>query len=206
MTSSWEDEVLATWRAGQRISAVGPGDVAVHLEQAQRLAPFVDPGTGRGLDLGTGAGIPGLALAGIYDQARWDLVDAAARRLRVVQAGIDRLGWAPRVQAVHARVENLGRTDAEDEAELATVVVSRLFGPLSVTLECAAPLCELGGRIVVSLPPEANVDAPPDGLTSLGLGVPAVHVAPSVAVFEKVGAAEDRFPRKSGVARKRPLW
>lgn len=172
---------------------------------AESLAALIPDDAATGLDLGCGAGIPGLALAGLRSDMRWTLLDASRRRIRVVQQAIRALGWTTRVEAVHGRAE-----DRSLGLEPADLVVARLFGPPPVTAECAAPLVAPGGTVLVSGPPSATAEAderwPAAGLASLGLISAGRHLDPAVQVLRRVGAPEQRFPRKPGVARKRPLW
>lgn len=200
----WTAAVLAAWAEGQRLSAVGPTPLEQHLDHARRLSELLEPG-GAALDLGTGAGIPGLALAGFRPDLRWTLVDASRRRLRPVRAAVDRLGWADRVTVVHARAEEM----AADERWTAhfDVVVARLFGPPAVTAECAAPLLRRHGRLLVTEPPGSSPDRWDDaGLTALGLERRRGYDDPPVVELVSVAAPDGRFPRRAGIAARRPLW
>lgn len=204
---SWVPVVLACWERGQSRSAVGPGAVGVHLEHARALAAHLRTDEGVGLDLGTGAGIPGLALAGLRPDMRWILLDAAKRRVSVVQDAIDALGWGDRVQAVHGRAEDPSLMPRRS----VDVVVARLFGPPAATAECAAPLVRTSGRILVTEPPEAGSGGagarwPASGLRPLGLEPGRRLEHPRVQELLAAGDPESRFPRKPGVAVRRPLW
>ncbi len=207
VTAPWTAVVLECWRRGQGLGAVGPGDVDVHLTHAVALARHLRPEDEVGLDLGTGAGVPGLALAGLRQDMAWVLLDAAKRRVAVVREAIEALQWGDRVHAVHGRAEERDAVPGRQ----ADVVVARLFGPPAATAECAAPLVRLGGRILVTEPPtEAqSTDTPrwdPSGLEALGLSLGPRHVDPNVQELHAVDAPEARFPRKPGVAVRRPLW
>jgi 16S rRNA (guanine527-N7)-methyltransferase len=112
-------------------------------------------------------------------------------------------------------VAALGLTDvtvrigrAEDVPDLRrrfAAVVARSFGSPAVTAECAAPLLEVGGRLIVSEPPE-----PEDrwsGAATLGLGPPTrLPGPPAVVVLRQEVPCPDRYPRRTGVPAKRPLW
>lgn len=200
---AWRSVILDAWKAGRALSAVGPGPVEAHLRHAEGLADLIPPAATSGIDLGTGIGIPGLALAGLRPEMRWTLLDASQRRVRLVQETIARLGWADRVTAVHGRSEDRGLGLSP-----ASVVVARLFGPPPVTAECAAPLVAVGGVVLISDLDEVGAESrwPAMSLEPLGL-VPAGRRAdPAVQILACAQPHEDRFPRKPGVARKRPLW
>ena len=200
--TSWEEVVLSCWEQGQAISAVGPGPVSAHLAHARALAGHLGPDEVVGVDLGSGVGLPGLALAGLRPDMRWTLVDASRRRVQVVGSAVSALGWQDRVATVHGRaedVEAIGHRAAD-------VVVARLFGPPATTAECAAPLVRRGGRVLITEPPEGEERWPDDPLVPLGLARGRRLEDPHVQELLAVGDPEARFPRKPGVAAKRPLW
>lgn len=198
----WRSTLIGVWTEGQRLSAVGPGDVTVHLEHARRLADQLSA-PGLAVDLGSGAGIPGLALAGLWPATRWLLVDAALRRTRLLEEAVDRLGWRGRVEVLHARAEDVGR-DAMHRGRY-DLVTARLFGPPAAAAECGAPLLRIGGILAITEPPEPDVDRwPAGGLEPLGLEPLAPQ--PGLQRFRAAAAPEGRFPRKAGVPTKRPLF
>jgi 16S rRNA (guanine527-N7)-methyltransferase len=199
---AWRTALLEVWAEGQRLSAVGPGDVSVHLEHAMHLADQLQA-PGRAVDLGSGAGIPGLALAGLWPESRWTLVDAAQRRTRLLERAVHELGWADRVRVVHVRAEDLGRQD--EHRGRYDLVTARLFGPPSAAAECGAPLLRIGGILAVTEPPDPAPDRwPADAVAPLGLE--ATDPEPGLQRFRAVRAPEDRFPRKAGVPVRRPLF
>lgn len=215
----WRDVVLDVWRRGQALSAVGPGDVAEHLRHAEALVPRLETDAVCGIDLGSGAGIPGLALAGLRPDMQWTLVDAARRRTRLLEEAVRELGWTDRVSVIHERAELLPRRDGMRRTF--DVVTARLFGPPAVTAECAAPLVRIGGQVLVTEPPGQDCDVEVEagirhvrqrerwnvaGLRVLGLSLDRTWTEPMVQELRATGDPEARFPRKLGVAAKRPLW
>lgn len=198
----WRAVLFDVWTQGQRLSAVGPGDVTVHLDHASRLADQLPVPTA-GVDLGSGAGIPGLALAGLWPCSRWVLVDAALRRTRLLEDAVVRLGWSDRVSVVHARAEDLGRDPAHRGRY--DLVTARLFGPPAAAAECGAPLLRVGGILAVTEPPDPGADRwPAAGVAPLGLE--PLEARPGLQCFRSTGAPEPRFPRKPGVPTRRPLF
>lgn len=201
-TDPWVEVVADTFRAGQRSGMVGPGDVREHIERSRAMASEL-PEPARLLDLGSGAGIPGLVLAGCWPDADVRLLDSAQRRIRVLDEAITQLAWAPRVQTLHARAEDAGRDPAHrDQYDLVT---ARSFGPPAVVAECAAALVRVGGLVVVTEPPDATGDRwDPGALADLGLEAEGVRAG--LMHLRCVQPVPERFPRRSGVPRKRPLF
>lgn len=210
MTADWQSVVLDAWAEGQRISAVGPGDLEAHVTHARRLVEYIEADARVGLDLGSGAGIPGLALAGLRPDMAWILVDAALRRTRILTQAVAEAGWTDRVTVVHGRAELL--PDGGGYRDRVDVVTARLFGPPAVTAECAAPLLAPGGQLLVTEPPDVDSREArsgrwdPVGMAPLGLSPGARWSDPAIQELRRTGDPEARFPRKPGVAAKRPLW
>lgn len=201
-SSDWRAVLVEVWQEGQRLSAVGPGDVEVHLEHATRLAADLDE-PAEALDLGSGAGIPGLALAGLWPASRWVLVDAALRRTRLLDDAVGRLGWGERVEVIHARAEDLGR-DARWRGRF-DLVTARLFGPPAAAAECAAPLLRVGGILAVTEPPDPDPDRWPAAGVAI-LGFELLELRPGLQRLRLVREPEPRFPRKPGVPVRRPVF
>lgn len=204
VTPPWETIVADGLRAGQHLGAVGPGPVEQQIALARSLVPLLEDAD-RGVDLGTGAGLPGLILAGERPHMAWRLVDAAQRRVRLVDELLATLGWGDRVTVTHGRAEDLGRTTGW--REWADVVVARSFGPPAVTAECAAPLCRAGGRVLVTEPPSPGPDRwPAEGLAALGLEDAGVVGEPAVRILTRAHPLPDGVPRRAGMPTKRPRW
>jgi 16S rRNA (guanine527-N7)-methyltransferase len=160
-------------------------------------------------DLGSGAGFPGLVLAVALPESELWLVESQARK----SAFIERIRAAVGVDNAHvvcARAEEWpAGVDRHD------VVTARAIAAQPVVLEYAAPLLRLGGTFVdwrgVRVP--AEEDAAASAAEELGLRRAEIRrVAPFAAardhhlhVFTKVAETPARFPRRAGMARKRPL-
>ncbi len=162
-------------------------------------------------DLGAGAGFPGLPLAIALPRARVDLIESAKRKCAV----IDRLAAAADITnavAVHARAEAWA---AGAGAGTYDVVTARAVAPLGVLAEYAAPLLRIGGQLVAwkGRPDESELADAEFATAQLGLErheVRPVHPFQhteglSLYVYSKVGETPSRYPRRPGMARKRPL-
>jgi len=136
---------------------------------------------------------------------RWVLLDGSATRCRFLAEMLDPLGLTPRVEVVESRAEEAGRrADLRGSFDL---VVARSFAAPAVTAECAAPLLGVGGRLVVAEPPEPADRWPATGLDRLGMEV-GERTADLTAyqVLLQVRLCPDRYPRRTGVPTKRPLF
>ncbi len=160
-------------------------------------------------DLGSGAGVPGLPLAIALPQAEVFLVESVARKCAFIQRAADVCGLA-NAQVVHARAEawpaGLARFD---------LVTARALASLPVVAEYASPLLRVGGSLVAwrgRRDPE-DERAGAKAATELGLSPRdpvAVQPYPGAAnrhlqVMLKVEETPQRFPRRPGMAAKRPL-
>ncbi len=159
------------------------------------------------LDLGSGAGLPGLVLALRWPEARGLLLDAGSRRGEHLQEACRELGLTDRVAVVVARAEEAGR-DARWRGSV-ELVVARGFGSPAATAECAVGFLRPGGRLAVSEPPGGDPSRwDPAGLARLGLVGPEIlrgHGATAATFVLPGEAGESRAPRSGGPA-PRPLW
>lgn len=160
-------------------------------------------------DLGSGAGMPGLPLAIALPRARVSLVESQSRKCEFIANAIAAAG-ATNVSVVNDRAEQWQQGIASQEA-----VLARALAPPPVVAEYAAPLLEIGG-VLVDWRGRREPDGERDAIVAarqLGLELCEVRrVAPFPAardrhlhVYRKVAPTPQRFPRRAGIARKRPL-
>jgi 16S rRNA (guanine527-N7)-methyltransferase len=203
------ERVTALLETARDRGFVGPGPATFHVEHAEKLAEAVGAGfAGRFLDLGSGAGVPGLTLVLAWPAATGTLLDSQRRRCRFLEEALRAIEAADRATVACGRAEELARQP--DFRRAFDLVVARGFGAPATTAECAVGFLGAGGRLVVSEPPdEGSKDRwSPDGLAELGLSGPELVGEEGVrfAAFRRVGHVSDRWPRRTGVPAKRPLW
>lgn len=185
----------------RELGLLGPGPVDQHVRHAQQYVEATAPPT-KALDLGSGAGVPGLALAIEWRKSSWTLLDSSTRRTAFLAQAVGRLGLKGRVRTVCARAEDLGRSEERQNYDLVT---ARSFGAPAVTAECGAGLLALNGRLLVSEPPERSDRWPSAGLALLGLRLESGAGA-AIAVMSSVGGLSTAYPRRAGIPGKRPLF
>ena len=141
-------ELLLRWNA--RINLVGRADIGDvwgrHVADSAQIAALVPPGTSRGIDLGSGAGFPGLILA-IITGIEYDLIEADLRKAAFLREAARLTGAPARVHAV--------RIEAADIAP-AQLVTARALAPLPALLDLAHRFL-LPGAVAV-FPKGAEVD------------------------------------------------
>lgn len=200
-------ELLDVLERARDIGLLGPGPVDTHLDHADAWAGALGADPGSFLDLGAGAGVPGLMFLLVWPEAVGTFLDSRQRSVESLRAAAEDLGWSDRVTVVEGRAEDLGR-DAELR-ERFPLVVARGFGSPAATAECGSAFVRVGGRLSVSEPPGGDAGRwPDDGPAQLGLGAATALTAPtgSFVVLEKIAPLADRFPRRVGKPRQRPLW
>jgi 16S rRNA (guanine527-N7)-methyltransferase len=167
-------------------------------------------------DMGAGAGFPGLVLAIAIPRAQVDLIESAGRKTAV----IDRLIQAAELsnaRSITARVEDYARQPPAvgGGREAYDAVTARALGPLALVAEYAAPLLRMDG-VLVAWKGARDADEEAAGAAAaarVGMAVKEVlPVQPYPAsenrhlhVMCKIAPTPPEFPRRAGMARKRPL-
>jgi 16S rRNA (guanine527-N7)-methyltransferase len=199
--------VQAVLEEARRRGFLGPGPVEDHEHHALAMAAFAGVPSGPVLDLGSGGGVPGLVLAWCWPEVEVVLLDAMHRRSGFLRGALAGLDLADRVRVVEGRAEVLARDLTLREAF--ELVVARGFGPPAVTAECGVGFLRPAGRLVVSEPPAGSARRWPEaGIATLGLvtGRSGRVGEASFVELRRAGTRDVRWPRRTGVPGKRPLW
>ncbi len=164
------------------------------------------------VDIGTGAGLPGIPLAIARPDVQVTLIDGTGKKIRFLESVVAELKL-DNVTPLNARVEDVG----QDPAHRATydVAVSRAVGPLPVVLEYSLPLLAKGGTMLAMKGPKAEQELRDSGdaMVTLGAGeVTVVDAYPEsfdnelvIVMVTKEDATPKDYPRPSGTPKKEPL-
>jgi len=162
-------------------------------------------------DIGAGAGFPGLALAAALPAAEVSLVEATRRKSDVIERLAGRAALR-NARACPERAEDHARGAGREAYE---VVTARAVASLAVLVEYAAPLLTVGGHLVAWKGRLDPVEAAGGAAAAAAVGlepVSVLHVTPykgardhHLHVIRKVAPTPPRYPRRTGVAGKRPL-
>jgi 16S rRNA (guanine527-N7)-methyltransferase len=171
---SWYLDELLLWNARHNLTAVvDPGGIALkHFLDSLTLVPLLGPDTaGRLIDVGTGAGFPGLPLRLACPTLRLTLVEATGKKADFCRHIVDGLGLKG-VTVHHARAEDIARQP--DQREAYDVAVARAVASLPVLLEYLLPLVRVEGRVLAQKGENARVEVQEatDALDLLGGRLP----------------------------------
>jgi 16S rRNA (guanine527-N7)-methyltransferase len=142
------EEVLTT---AQRVGTLGDRPIPEVMEHAQAFVAALVDVTGTVIDIGTGAGVPGLVIAQERPDLTLVLADRRATRMDALQMGVSGLGWSDRISVLTCDIAELGKRP--EHAGQYDAVVCRGFGSPEVTAPLARPLLKNGGTLIVSEPP-----------------------------------------------------
>jgi len=190
-----------------RISTWDEG-MLLHVEDSLIGLPEVEVAPeGRLVDIGSGAGYPGIPLAIESDRTTL-LADSVGKKTAILASMVEELGL-DNVEVYTGRIEDLAR----EKTGVFAVVTARALAQLSVLMELASPLLQDGGRLVcykanvsdeelqhaLSLQERLGMSLVSDRAVELG------DARRRIISFEKSGSPQINLPRKTGMAQKRPL-
>ena len=188
-----------------------PHDVAtLHLLDCAALAAQLDLSGKRVIDVGTGAGFPGMVLAILTPDARFTLLDSLGKRVDFLKEVQTDLGLK-NVTCVHARAEEF----AAQHREQFDLAASRAVAQLNVLCELTLPLVKVGGRFIAmkSTSSDQEIAEARSAVAQLGgeiaavrdYTVPQTDVRHRAVIIEKVRATPRQFPRSFARIKKAPL-
>jgi 16S rRNA (guanine527-N7)-methyltransferase len=182
------------------------------LDSISLLGHLEIPQNARLIDVGTGAGFPGLVLKIIRPDIALTLMDSVGKKTAFLSHVVETMKL-DKVQVVTARAEDAGQNKAHREKY--EVVVARAVAHLPVLVEYLLPFCKVGGRCVAMKGESASREIEEAGHALKILGgkvvanhrveLPAVEDAHYLIVIEKIRPTPSEYPRQAGKPSKNPL-
>ena len=164
------------------------------------------------IDVGTGAGFPGIPLAILSPEKDFVLMDSLNKRLKIIDELCEKVGIS-NVTTVHARAEELARN--KQHREKYDLCVSRAVANMAVLAEYCLPFIKVGGFLLAYKGPEAADEAGTAAHALKILGgeildirdakLSAYEISHKIIVIKKVKCTASKFPRKAGTPSKEPL-
>ncbi|MBR0312440.1 MAG: 16S rRNA (guanine(527)-N(7))-methyltransferase RsmG [Oscillospiraceae bacterium] len=182
----------------------------LHLLDSAALLNVADFSGRRAVDVGTGAGFPGVPLRILCPDVRMTLLDSTGKRVDFLRETCAALGMG-NVDCVHARAEEF----AAEHRESFDLAVSRAVAALPVLCELCLPLVKVGGQFLAmkSARSDEELEGAMDAIAALGgrladvvdYAIPGSDVTHRVIVIDKVDRTPPRYPRAFGKIKKAPL-
>lgn len=186
-----------------------PREVAtLHLLDSLAL---ISPGglsSGSVVDVGTGAGFPGVPLAIALPESRVTLLDSLGKRITFLQETCEALGLKNTV-CIHSRAEDF----AKDHREAFDAAVSRAVAGLPILCELCLPLVKVGGRFLAMKSSHEEIGPAGSAISALGgrIGdvidyqIPTTGVVHRIVCIEKIRPTPKKYPRRFAQIKKQPL-
>ena len=204
--------MLQEWNQRMNLTAItDPRDVAVlHLLDSLALTGLAGLEGRTVVDVGTGAGFPGVPLAIARPSARVTLLDSLGKRVDFLRESCRTLGL-DNVECVHGRAEEF----AGERREQFDAAVSRAVAALPVLCELCLPLVKVGGRMLAmkSANSEEEINGAKRAVKLLGgqvewvkdYRIPSMEITHRVVCVRKIAAAPEKYPRRFALIKKQPL-
>jgi 16S rRNA (guanine527-N7)-methyltransferase len=167
----------------------------VHVDGSLTASPLIERGPV--VDVGSGGGSPGIPLAAARPDLDFHLLESSRKKCAFLE---EIAGDFPNVEVVCARAEEHAAAEGRDAY---AVAVTRALAPPPVAAEWCLPLVAPGGKVVLFVGPSAD----PDAVTRVAeqLGAEGPEEADGFFLLRKVRPTPEGFPRRPGMAKKRPL-
>ncbi len=208
-------ELLLLWNQKMNLTAVRNPDLIGqrHFLDSLICATVMGELNGRFvIDVGSGAGFPGLPLKLLFPDMRLTLVESVQKKTRFLEAVVEELHLS-NVQIISQRAEQLGQSDAHREKY--DWAIARAVAELRVLAEYLLPLCQVGGHMLAQKGMRANEETAVAQTAIKTLGGSAAQLIPIkhatqteqsfLVVVKKVEKTALRYPRRVGIPTKRPL-
>lgn len=164
------------------------------------------------IDVGTGAGFPGIPIKIIMPSVRVVLLDSLNKRINFLNTVISELGLSG-IEAVHGRAEDFARKD--NFRESFDIATARAVANLAVLSEYCIPYVKVGGHFVALKGPAAQeeLNESKNAIGTLGgkfikvieTKIPEEELKHNLVIVEKINKTLDKYPRKAGQIEKKPI-
>lgn len=208
-------ELLVEWNEKMNLTAITEDMEVItkHFLDCLTVQSSIDLAQVKSLvDVGTGAGFPGLVLKIAFPNVHITLIDSLNKRLKFLQNVIDELGLTG-IECVHGRAEDLGKNKAYREQF--EVCASRAVANLAVLSEYTLPFVKTGGYLIALKGQKLDEELAEGekAITILGgtidklvdVVVPYTDLNHRIAKIKKVKETPKKYPRKAGEPTKAPL-
>ena len=193
-------------------SIIEPEEIIIkHFVDSVIISKYIEKGL-KVIDVGTGAGFPGIPLKIVRDDIEIVLLDSLNKRFNFLNEVIKDIKLE-KIQTIHARVEEFAKN--KKYRENFDAVISRAVANMSTLSEYMLPLTKVGGKMLSMKGPdfEKEIENSKKAISILGgeiekideYQLPKTEMKRSIIIVEKVKNTPQKYPRKPGTPAKEPI-
>lgn len=206
-------KLLLEWNEKINLTAITEKDdiILKHFVDSLTILKYVDE-SDKIIDIGTGAGFPGIPIKIMNEEANITLLDSLNKRINFLNIVINELKL-DNIVAIHGRAEELARNKAHREKY--DVAVSRAVANLSTLTEYMLPFIKVGGKCICmkGANVKEEIDKAKNAIKKLGGQIEIVDNfylsendnERNIVIIKKIKETEPKYPRKAGIPSKEPL-
>ena len=205
--------LLIEWNKKINLTAIiNPDDIIIkHFIDSITITKFIETNS-KIIDVGTGAGFPGLPIKIIRRDTEITLMDSLNKRILFLEEIINNLNLE-KISTVHSRAEDLGR-DKEYRQKFDNAT-SRAVAPLNYLLEYMMPFVKVGGSCICMKGAnyQEELKEAEKAIFKLGgelkniekLELPQTDIERNIIIIKKIKDTPNQYPRKAGIPKKQPI-
>ncbi len=206
-------KLLLEWNEKINLTAITEKDdiILKHFVDSLTILKYVDE-SDKIIDIGTGAGFPGIPIKIMNEETNITLLDSLNKRINFLNIVINELKL-DNIVAIHGRAEELARNKAHREKY--DVAVSRAVANLSTLTEYMLPFIKVGGKCICmkGANVKEEIDKAKNAIKKLGGQIEIVDNfylsendnERNIVIIKKIKETEPKYPRKAGIPSKEPL-
>lgn len=203
--------LLVEWNEKINLTAITePEEIILkHFIDSLTILPFIEENK-KILDIGTGAGFPGIPLKIVSPSSNVTLLDSLNKRILFLNEVMKELSLE-NIYAVHGRAEDFAQNNRENY----DIVVSRAVARLNVLLEYMLPLTKIGGKAICmkAFDIEEELEEAKKAIQILGgelekieeIKLPETDIVRKIMIIRKIKSTPNQYPRKAGIPVKKPI-
>lgn len=203
---------LLEWNKKMNLTAIEDEDEIIlkHFIDSLTINEYIKDAKSM-IDIGTGAGFPGIPIAIINNNINITLLDSLNKRINFLNNIIQKLELN-NVIAIHGRAEDIAKL--ETYREKFDIVTSRAVAPFNILLEYMLPFNKVNGKSISMKGSNIEeIENSNKALNELGgkiesiekINLPKTDVQRNIIIIEKIKKTPDKYPRKAGIPKKEPL-
>lgn len=205
--------LLIEWNEKMNLTAiVEPDEIIIkHFIDSLTINKFINKNSNL-LDVGTGAGFPGIPLKIIRDDISIELMDSLNKRIIFLEEVIKKLKLE-NITAIHSRAEELGNN--KEYRQKFDYITSRAVAPLNYLVEYMIPFAKINGKCICMKGSNIEEELKEAQTAIIKLGgkidkiekifIPETNIERNIIIIKKIKDTPKQYPRKPGIPKKQPI-